>query len=140
MVEKQQKQIRKKLEMSAIHAQLQTLHLQSCITLKNQAHSKLETSKTSQHRWDAAESAGPCPHSEAQHAPTLLFIFILCHPLLLSFGHLLMQRNAAFWVRGGPGGNTHNDPKAAKRMWRSSEFIPPGCLSVHTHTYFSVCA
>lgn len=113
----------------------------SCITsntpssklhnIKNQAHSEFSTSKTSQHRGDTAEPAEPCPHSEAQHAPTLLFIFILCRPLLSSLGYLLPQSNTALWVRGGPGGNTHNDfqpQEQADRAQTSSEFFPPQCL------------
>lgn len=113
----------------------------SCITsntpssklhnIKNQAHSEFSTSKTSQHRGDTAEPAEPCPHSEAQHAPTLLFIFILCRPLLSSLGYLLPQSNTALWVRGGPGGNTHNDfqpQEQADRAQKSSEFFPPQCL------------
>lgn len=113
----------------------------SCITsntpssklhnIKNQAHSEFSTSKTSQHRGDTAEPAEPCPHSEAQHAPTLLFIFILCHPLLSSLGYLLPQSNTALWVRGGPGGNTHNDflpQEQADRAQKSSEFFPPQCF------------
>lgn len=74
----------------------------SCITsntlssklhnIKTQAHSAFSTSNTSQLRGDTAEPAEPWPHSEAQHAPTLRFIFILCHPLCSSSGYLLWQR------------------------------------------------
>lgn len=122
----------------------------SCITsntpssklhnIKNQAQSEFWTSKTSQHRGDTAE---PCPHSEAQHdAPTLLFIFILCHPLLLSLGYLLPQSNTALWVRGGPGGNTHNDfppQQQADRAEKSSEFFPPVSFRWHAFIFLFVC-
>lgn len=121
----------------------------SCITsntpssklhnIKNQAQSEFPTSNTSQHWGDTAE---PCPHSEAQHAPTLLFIFILCRPLLLSLGYLLPQSNTALWVRGGPGGNTHNDflpQQQADRTEKASELFPPECLSDRMHSFFCLC-
>lgn len=121
----------------------------SCITsntpssklhnIKNQAQSEYPTSKTIQHRGGSAEPAEPCPRSEAHHAPTLLFIFILCHASLLSLGYLLPKSNTALWVGGRPGGNTHSDflPRqnrqnrgilwnlSARMFFRSHAFIFP---------------
>lgn len=120
----------------------------SCITsntpssklhnIKNQAQSEFSTSKTSQQRGDTAESTEPCPHSEAQHAPSLLFILILCRPLQSSLGYLLLQSNTILWVRGEPGGNTHNDPPKSEL----TEHRGPSTkmASDHMHIYcISVC-
>ena len=122
----------------------------SCITsntlssklhnIKNQAHSGFSTSKPRQHRGDTAEPAEPCPHSEAQHAPTLLFISILC-PLLSSLGYLLPQSRTALWVRERPGGNTHTDfpPREQHRPNTGILGILSTTLFYITCIHFSVC-
>lgn len=121
----------------------------SCITsntpssklhnIKNQAHSGFSTSKTSQHRGDTAE---PCPHSEAQRAPTLLFISILCRPSLSSLGYLLTHSNTALWVREGPGGNTHNDSPPHEQHRQNTEtlwILSTNSVFYITSIYVSVC-